>query len=438
MQRPCEAAPRPGGKRAAAPIKYSRGMGISTRKILRFGLTAAALVQLSAVGVVYAIDRVRKARQVGGPQGFPKQPPRDVPVENSEVRIYTDGESLYEDMLESIDQAREQICFETYVWRSDATGRKFKEALERAAHRGVDVHAVYDGFGSFKSAPWFKVFAQNPHLFVRRFPEIRSGLFLANLRRTGREHRKLLICDQKVAYVGGYNVGDDFGSQWRDTHVRILGEGVCELYDGFVDFWNQFKRRKHPALERTRAKTWNAAIECAFNMPSRLLYPVRGLYLDTFQRAQSHLYITTAYFVPDREILAELVAAAKRGVRVKVLIPEYSNHILADWVARPFYGKLLEARVEIWLFQHAMIHAKTLTADGRRSIVGTANIDRLSMQGNYEVNVQIDSPEFASAMEEVFATDLQVARRLTYSEWLGRGRFTRLLEFAVQAFYPVV
>lgn len=414
-------------------------MGIPTRKLVRTGLATTALVQLGAVAVVYAIDRIRKIRHRDNQtQNSQDRATVDVEVDGQQLRIYTSGKPLYQDMLESIANAKRQICFETYVWRSDETGRLFKAALREAANRGVKVYAVYDGFGSFKSAPWFKIFPRHSRLFVRRFPEIRTGLLLLNLRRTGREHRKLLICDDEVAYVGGYNIGNDFGHEWRDTHVRIRGAQVAELYDGFVDFWNQFKRRHQPSLERRSAKTWNSAIEVAYNMPSRLLYPVRGLYLDAFQRAKEHLYITTAYFVPDREVLTELRAAARRGVRVKVLIPEYSNHILADWVARPFYGQLLEAGVEIWLYQNAMIHAKTLAADSRRSVVGTANLDPLSMRGNYEVNLQIDSVEFTQTMEQIFARDLRQARRLTLEEWRQRGKLTRFLEFAVQAFYPVV
>ncbi len=408
------------------------------RKLIRALLGLGAAIHLGAVGLVYGIDRLRKSLQMDSKPDFTKTEPCDIRVDQNDVRIYTSGETLYRDMLESIDQAKSQICFETYVWRGDETGRRFKKALHQAAERGVEVYVIYDGFGSLKTPFWFKIFKHNPHLHIRRFPEIRTGLFFMNLRRTGREHRKLLLCDNQVAYVGGYNIGNDFGSQWRDTHVRIEGPAIRELYGGFVEFWNQFRLSHQPRLTDSRSKPWHSNIEVAFNSPARLLYPVRGMYLDTFQRAKQHLYITTAYFVPDREILTELVAASRRGVTVKVLIPEYSNHILADWVARPFYGRLLEAGVEIWLFQNAMIHAKTLTADSFRSIVGTANLDRLSLQGNYELNLQIDSHDFAKAMEKIFENDLKSARRLTFAEWQNRSRLTRILEILVQAFYPWV
>ena len=276
--------------------------------------------------------------------------------------------------------------------------------------------------------PFFYVFPKTPHLYIRRFPEIRSGMFTFNLRKTGRDHRKIMVVDDHVAFVGGYNIGDPFALEWRDTHVRVTGEAVAELKYGFIDFWNHFKRRGQPKLPRTRAPKWDSDVSLAFNQPSRLLYPVRGLYIDAIDRAQHSIRITSAYFIPDREIFESLVHAARRGVRVQILIPEYSNHILADWVARPYHGPLLKEGVEIWLYQDAMIHSKTMTIDGVWSTVGTANIDRLSLQGNYEVNVQFRSQAFAATMDRIFELDLTNARKLSFAEWEKRSLLTRISE----------
>ncbi|WP_052437086.1 phospholipase D-like domain-containing protein [Georgenia sp. SUBG003] len=132
---------------------------------------------------------------------------------------------------------------------------------------------------------------------------------------------------------------------------------------------------------------------------------MRGIYLEAIDRAEHHVYITQATH-PDREILHALISAARRGVDVRVLIPEYSNHILADWAARTYYSRLLEAGVSIWLFQDAMVHAKTMTVDGRWTTVGTTNIDRLSMTGNFEINLELYDDELAAQMEKIFANDL--------------------------------
>lgn len=408
-----------------------------TWRIVRNSLLGFAAAQGAALLTVHAVDHLRKARIPGGVHGFPATEPLDVMVEDNDLRLYTEGQSLYADMLETINSAKKYIYFETYAWRSDQVGQAFKNALYAAADRGVDVFVVYDGFGTLNQNPLFKIFKRHPKMHVHRLAEIRAGLFTLDLRRTGRTHRKMLIADDKVGFLGGFNIGIDFGSEWRDTHVRVKGNAVEELIEGFVEFWNSLRETK-PKLARRFIKHWRAPISAEFNMPSRLLFPVRGLYLDAMERARDHIFITTAYFIPDKEILNALMSAVLRGVKVKVLIPEYSNHILADWVARPFFGDLLAAGVEIWLYQHAMIHSKTMTVDGIWSTVGTANIDRLSLMGNFEVNLQVYSQDFANALEKIFAHDLTTARQLSLQEWQDRSALTRLGETLLKPFNAIV
>ncbi|MDN6794642.1 MAG: phospholipase D-like domain-containing protein [Propionibacterium sp.] len=412
--------------------------GDVVRSVVKGVALGWAVAQTAALVTVHLVDRTRKARIPGGRHGFPTLPPADTPVDDNVVRSYTDGHSLFDDMLASIEGAHDHVYFETFIWRSDSYGKRFKETLIRAAERGVQVFAVYDGFGALNQDPRFKFFPHHPNLHVRRFPEIRSGMFTLNLRKTGRDHRKILVVDGEIGYVGGYNIGDRFADEWRDTHVEVRGPAVWELENGFIDFWNHFKRRHQPALPDTGAREWNAHVTAAFNLPSRLLFPVRGLYLDAMERATKRILITTAYFIPDQEILQGLIDAAHRGVQVRVLIPEYSNHILADWVARPYLGILLRNGIEIWLYQHAMVHSKTMTVDGMWSTVGTANIDRLSLQGNFEANMQFFSEPFAQRMEQIFDNDLTTARPLSLEEWSGRGLPTRLAEALLSPFRWIV
>lgn len=407
-------------------------------KAAKIAAVANVIAPVIGAATVIGVDKARMARVPGGVKGFPTLAPKDVSVGEDVIRSYTEGASLYRDMIEDIDNAKDYVYFETYVWRSDAAGHAFKEALYRAADRGVRVFIVYDGFGSFMSHPFFKVFRKHPNLYVHRVAEIRRGMLSGNLRRTGRSHRKLQVTDGKVGYVGGFNIGDDFGKEWRDTHVRIEGKSVDALKIGFEEFWNTFRSTRQPELPEEGQLAWNADITAAFNRPSHLLYPVRGQYLESFHRAKENIDITTAYFVPDQEIRRELERAARRGVKVRVLIPEFSNHIIADWVGRPYLGELLKAGVEIWLYKHAMIHAKTISVDNYRSIVGTANIDRLSLAGNFEITVQIDSEDFANRMDEMFDNDLSTARKLTLEEWESRGLRTRLLESMVAPLRLVV
>ncbi len=174
------------------------------------------------------------------------------------------------------------------------------------------------------------------------------------------------------------------------------------------------------------------------NVPSQLIYPIRGMYLEAIDRARERISITQPYFIPDRELVRALLGAARRGVDVRVLVPAASNHVVTDWLSRGFYAALLGGGVTIWRFENAMIHAKTMTIDGQWSTIGTANIDRLSLTGNYEVNVELFDPGLAEHLERVFATDLTNAARLTLAEWERRGTLAKLTERLLAPLRPLL
>ncbi len=409
-----------------------------TNRLMKAAIGATIVAHLGAVVAVNVLDGLRKKRIPGGVHGFPTLEPADTAIDGQEVRSYTEGKTLYADMLDAINGAEESIFFETYVWRADKAGRAFKSALIDAAERGVKVYIIYDGFGNLNQNPKFKVFPKLPTLHVHRLAEVRIGLLTLNARRTGRTHRKVLVVDNRIGFVGGFNIGDDFGNQWRDTHLRVTGKAAEVLSAGFVTYWNVLRRRHEPEIEQRYSSPWEAQIKGVFNLPARLLFPIRGMYLEVLDRAQKKISLTTPYFIPDREFSEALLSAAKRGVKARVLVPEYSNHILADWVSRPFLGPLLRGGVEIWLYRHAMNHSKTMTVDGTWSTVGTANIDRLSMMGNAEVNLEILDPDFAERMEDIFENDLTTARQLTLEEWEGRSLLTKVTEVLLRPFNVVV
>lgn len=402
-------------------------------KAAGWAAAGSALVPFGAAGAVMAIDRLRKRREAPLPQEATTRP-HGVGVGGSTVTTYTHGTDLFADMLAAVESAREVIYFETFIWKGDQLGERFKDALVDAADRGVAVYVIYDAFANLVVRPRFYRFPPSVH--VMRFPVFRPGLLHLDLRHTGRDHRKILVVDGQVGFVGGYNVGDVYRTHWRDTHLRVQGPSVWELENAFVDFWNEFRGRRLPRLADRGAADWEARIQAARNAPSRMLFPVRGLYLRAIDRAVHRVYITQAYFIPDREILRSLLAAARRGVDVRILVPDRSNHILADWVARGYYGTLLRGGVTIWLYRPAMMHAKTATVDGRWSTVGTANIDRLSLLGNYEVNLEVYSDDHAAQMESVFQADLRQSRQLTLAEWDRRGGVVRLTERLLAVFQP--
>ena len=238
--------------------------------------------------------------------------------------------------------------------------------------------------------------------------------------------------------MGGYNIGTLFADHWRDTHVRIDGPAVWGLEQAFVSMWNSYRKDKSQSLTIEGIPEWDAKIRTVLNMPSQDVYPIASTYLDALNRASERAWITMAYFLPDTAMLRALKRAARRGVDVRVLIPEYSNHIYVDWASRPHYTYLLNAGVRIFLFEEAMVHAKTMTVDGKWSTVGTANIDRLSRRGNFEINLEIYNDGFAQAMESIFEVDMGNSRELSLEEWEQRGTLVRVTEKIIQPLSPLL
>ncbi|TNC23670.1 phospholipase D-like domain-containing protein [Mumia zhuanghuii] len=395
---------------------------------------SALIVVVTAV--LMTVDARRKRRIQDDAVTFPRMPPLSEKIGDSTFTVYTYGRDLFAAMLAEIRGAEREIFLESYIWKGDAVGEEFKRAVIEAAERGVRVHVIFDSFANFVVKRSFKRFPAPVN--VLRYPFFNPWILVLRLRKTGRDHRKILVVDGKVGFVGGYNIGADYASKWRDTHLRIEGPLTWELNNAFVDFWNLHRKRGTAELPDPGAVQWEPRVRAHRNAPIHLSFPIRNMYLDAIDRASSTIAITQAYFIPDGDILAALLRAARRGVDVRVLVPEVSNHVLADWLSRGLYSQLLRGGVKILLFQGAMVHAKTATIDGRWSTIGTANIDRLSLTGNYEINAEIVDEGIAALMDEIFANDSTAARELTLEEWTSRRWRARFSEAVLVPLRPLL
>ncbi len=405
---------------------------------LRRALLTILGLQVAIAMLMSLVDSYR--RRGKKPKPFPTTAPSTVEVGDGTVTTYTYGRDLYDDMISAIEGARRQVLFETYIWKGDAAGERFKRALSDAADRGVEVYCIYDGFANLVVSPGFKRFP--PNLKVLRYPLYSAGLRFFDVRRYGRDHRKILVVDDHVGFVGGYNIGSAYETEWRDTHVRITGPGVWDLKRAFADFWNLNRRRRIRASERPllleTASTWEPKIRVQRNVPRLWMFPIRTMYIEAINRASRNVWLTTAYFIPDQDFVDAMTAAARRGVDVRLLIPLKSNHIVADWISRGYFSQLLDAGVKILRFKGAMVHAKTATVDGTWSTVGTANIDRLSLSGNYEINVEFIDPGLAADLEKIFITDESNCAPLTRYEWDARDLHRRFTEAFLQPLRPLL
>lgn len=380
-------------------------------------------MQAFAIAGITVVARQRKQRRFKA--GFPHMHPAEVHIGENRLQLYTYGQDLYEAMIAAIDDARETIYLESFIWKADAVGQRFKDHLMAKAAQGIQVYIIYDTFGNLVVPSAFKRFPSCIHLV--RFWAMRRPWHLLDPRRYAVDHRKLLVVDGRIGFIGGYNLGALYATEWRDTHLRIAGPAALDLAQAFVDYWNRFAPKRE-RITRYYPRQFDPVVALRGNDAMRLTFPIRDVYIEAINRAQDHIYLTNAYFIPDHILLEELAAAARRGVDVQVLLPWTSNHILADWAARGYFTTCLDAGIRIFGYRQAMIHAKTCTIDGQWSTIGTANLDRLSSVGNYEINVEIYSVPLAREMEAIFACDKTNAFELTAARWRSRPWYVKLSE----------
>ncbi|MCY0875395.1 MAG: phospholipase D-like domain-containing protein [Firmicutes bacterium] len=402
-----------------------------TRDIGEGFLTVIAIVLLLQIIVVASSaisTRFRRRRTLS----IDHLPPKATRIGENELMIYTYGQDLYRDMLRDISLATSSICVESFIWKGDRTGEAFKEVLAQKAREGVDVYVIYDAFANLVVPRAFKQFPKEIHVYPYR--AWRKIWYIFDPRRWARDHRKLMVIDRQTAYVGGYNIGELYGLKWRDTHLRVEGNVALNLYASFIDFWTDHADEALTLKKVTASLHPN--IRLYANNPTRLMFPIRSMYIEAIDLAKERVWLTTPYFVPDRFVLASLVRAAKRGVDVHLIIPEQSNHLLADWLARTYFTSCMQEGIHIHLYQGAMIHAKTAIIDGTWTTIGTANLDRLSLLGNHELNIEIFDDGMAALMESVFLSDRQNCRTLALAEWVRRPMAQKLGELVLSPLWP--
>ncbi len=361
---------------------------------------------------------------------FPHHPLEPVVVNDNQLKIFNYGHVTFQDMLDSIDAAQHSIYLETYILKGDIIGLRFKRHLIRKAQEGVKVYIAFDGYGSLLMPLGFRRWPREIKVAV--YGPLHSYLSFLWLGTYTRYHRKILVVDARIAYLGGMNLGREYATTWRDTHCRIEGAESQEVALAFAELWNKrhkFFKSRHITLPYQTDSSSEQHLFCRESRISGVFgnITIRDTYLEAFKNARQAIKLTNPYFLPDPELEASLLEALQRGVRLDLLVPEKSNHAIVDLLARPFYDRLLKNGAHIWLYMHTVIHSKTATIDGNWSTIGSANLDGRS-QINYEINLFVLDKVFASRMEEMFKDDLDNCRPARSNEFSTPGPIRRTLE----------
>ncbi|TLY80589.1 MAG: phosphatidylserine/phosphatidylglycerophosphate/cardiolipin synthase family protein [Gammaproteobacteria bacterium] len=348
----------------------------------------------------------------------------------NEFRLLNDGGEFFARMLAAIEEARRYVLLEMYLVRSGAVATRFIDALGRAAGRGARVCVMFDGFGALGLTRADRRRLLDAGLELRFFNPLRLGNRLSNLLR---DHRKLLVADGRVAFVGGAGLTDDFApgarrGPWRELMVEIQGPVIADWQRAFARTW----RRCGPELALVEPPACEAHADGAAGRLSLSEARQRSVLANGVLRridsATARAWIMSAYFVPSRRFRKALRRAARRGVDVRLLLPgARTDHPWVRQAARRFYGKLLRNGVKIFEYQPRMLHAKMILCDDWVSI-GSSNLDRWSFRWNLEANQEIADADFANTAAAVFAGDFAVSRALSRRYWRQRAWLDRLRE----------
>jgi cardiolipin synthase len=355
-------------------------------------------------------------------------PPRGA----TEVRVLRDGTEAFPAMLEAIAGAKQRVRFENFIFAADSTGRMFAEALSSAGRRGIDVRVLYDPIGTLmvRGGSIADVLRRDG-VDVRPFRPLSPFAPWSWLRLRHRDHRKTLTVDGEIAFVGGICISDNWspsekgGRGWRDTAIRARGTIAQDVERAFLKLWES---STSPPLTTTAdsADTRPAVAILAEDLPGA--GRVASIYEWLARTAQESLEITDAYMVAPPPVLDALEDAARRGVAVRILLPGRNNHPVAGAAARWVYSRLLDAGVRIYEWEGVMIHAKTAVADGRIALVGSSNLDPLSMRLNFELNLAVIDPGTSDAMRKMFERDLSEARPVIPTAWRRRPLWQKAAE----------
>jgi cardiolipin synthase len=349
------------------------------------------------------------------------------PETATEVRLYAGGDETYHDMVEAIRAARHHVHCEYYIFEPDRAGTRIRDALAERARAGAKVRLLVDAVGSSRLGRRFLEPLRRAGGQVARFNRPLLGRALRGLANF-RTHRKIMVVDGCVGFIGGINVSDDHtraargAAAWRDTDLRLEGAAVHGLQATFLENW-AFATRGRGALQgrdfqacfpaATRGGHW---VQVVASGPDQEAHAIEALYFAAIAGARERLWITTPYFVPSEALAAALASAAMRGVDVRLLLPVRTDSFLVDAAGRTYHDALADAGVRIHLYGPPMVHAKTMVVDRVLAIVGTANLDNRSLRLNFEVVAALYSEPAAAELARLFEADLERARPRTRKE----------------------
>lgn len=368
---------------------------------------------------------------------------------DNNVSMYSDGKLFFNELLESLKKAKKSINIEFYIFKNDDIGTKILNVLEEKAKEGVEVRLLYDSVGSRSlSRNVLNKLINEGGKVGEFFP---SWLKFININMNFRNHRKIVVIDNNVGFVGGFNVGDEYLGKdskfgyWRDTHIKFTGSAVNDLNLRFLADWRYATKEEVSLEEIFEANEENSnsndvgmqIVSSGPNLSDK--YEIKMAYLKMIQKAKKYLYIQSPYLIIDNSISDSLKLAAASGVDVKIMIPGKGDHPFVYWANLVYAGDLIKEGIRVFHYdKNAFLHAKTVVIDDEVCSIGTANMDTRSFELNFEVSSFIYSEKIAKEQKYEFENDMKRCEELTLEKYQNRSRIVKIKESLSRLFSDVL
>ncbi len=357
----------------------------------------------------------------------------DIPrMDGNDVQLLIDGDATFDSIVAGIDAAKEYILFQFFIIHDDGLGRRIKDHLIARAEEGVKIYVLYDEVGSHDLSQSYQddLRAAGVEIYPFNTRKGSGNRFQLNFR----NHRKIVIVDGKVAWVGGHNVGDEYlgldpkFGHWRDTHIRVEGSVAAALQISFVEdwFWATDSKKLNLTWKPIPSETGNIQISMLPSSPADELETATLMFLHAINSAKERLWITSPYFVPDDAIISALQLAGLRGVDVRILIPDKPDHLLVYLAAYTYFEEAGLTGVRFFRYLDGFLHQKVMLIDDAISTVGTANFDNRSFRLNFEITSIIIDADFNTEIEKMLLDDFERSREMIKSDWEDKSYFFKL------------
>jgi Phosphatidylserine/phosphatidylglycerophosphate/cardiolipin synthases and related enzymes len=359
-------------------------------------------------------------------------------LQGSLIDVYTNGKPKFDALIEDLSQAKHHIHLQYYIFNDDEIGHKIRSLLIDKVREGIAVRVLYDDVANWKVKNRFYKEMAAEGIELTAFLKVHFPVFTSKV--NYRNHRKVLVIDGKIGYLGGMNIADRYlSSHWRDTHIRIDGRGVLGMQSAFLIDWYSSGKELITGLEYfppLSIKSDNL-MQIVAGGPISQWRTLLQATIQIIANSKDYVFIQTPYFMPEESLAQTLQFAALSGTDVRLMVPEKADTRFVTSASRSYYEAMLRAGVKIYIYKDAFLHAKMIVADDFLTVLGSANMDFRSFEHNFEINSYIYDPKFALQMKNVFFEDQRCCNQIILNAWNKRPAIRKFQESILRLFSPL-